>query len=150
MKSTFTVWLLASVAIPCLANDGHEVTATRKPMNVPAFDVERHPLGSGTPATGYTEGEELAHVVADGLYHVPNYMPGYPTAAVIWPREVPVECDTRRPADTPSCTGYRVHPATGRGEYIFVRPYAKPLVTPPMVIQASPPPLPVTYKKPLE
>lgn len=124
---------------------------TGKVAAIPSFEVERLPFGSGTPAGGVTTGTESARVVADGLYHVPNYLPGFPTAATIWPRELPVECDTESGEDSPHCTGYRVLPAVGRGEYIFVRPYAKPVKK---VVAAPPPPppqpVPVTHKKPLE
>jgi hypothetical protein len=141
--------LLAGACHACLAAEiaarpgtGKEVAA------ISAFEVERLPFGSGTPADGVTTGTEAAHAVVDGLYHVPNYMPGFPTAATIWPRELPVECESEIADASPHCTGYRVLPEVGRGEYIFVRPYAK-LV--PKLIQAPPQqPAPVTYKKPLE
>jgi hypothetical protein len=61
-----------------------------------------------------------------------------------------LDCDTDPGSGEPTCTGYRVLPAVGRGEYIFVRPYVKPAPLPP-VIQTPPPPqpAPVTSKKPL-
>ena len=122
---------------------------TSKVAPISAFEVERLPFGSGTPSNSVTTGTESAHIVVDGLYHVPNYMPGFPTAATIWPRELPVECESNATDGSPHCTGYRVLPMVGRGEYIFVRPYAKPT---PKVIQAPPQqqPVPVTRKKPLE
>lgn len=116
---------------------------------VPAFEVERLPFGSGTPAGGVTTGTETARIVVDGLYHVPNYMPGFPTAATIWPRELPLECDHDAHTNGPACSGYRVLPAVGRGEYIFVRPYTRP-APPAVVVQPPPPPPPpATTKKPL-
>jgi hypothetical protein len=76
------------------------------------------PLGSGTPSIGalnagsYTNARSLGN----GLYQVPGYMPGYPTAATIFPRVVQVRCG----AD--GCEGYTITPAIGRGEYVFVQP----------------------------
>ncbi len=148
MKTLLSAVALAAACGACIAAETGKVAA------IPAFEVERLPFGSGTPADGVTTGTETAHAVADGLYHVPNYMPGFPTAATIWPRELPVECDADSDSTdgAPRCTGYRVLPEVGRGEYIFVRPYAKPVKH---VVQAPPPPppprpVPVTHKKPLE
>lgn len=145
--------LLAVACHTCLATELAAQWETGQVAAIHAFEVERLPFGSGTPAEDVTTGTESAHAVVDGLYHVPNYMPGYPTAATIWPRELPVECDSDSAGSAPRCTGYRVLPVVGRGEYIFVRPYAKPL---PQVIETPPPPpppekpIPVTHKKPLE
>lgn len=145
--------LLAAACQTCLAVEFAGRWETGKVADIPAFEVERLPFGSGTPAGGVTSGTESAHAVVDGLYHVPNYMPGFPTAATIWPRELPVECDSDSADGSPRCTGYRVLPAVGRGEYIFVRPYAKPMQK---AVAAPPPPpppekpIPVTHKKPLE
>ena len=149
MKTLFAAALLAGACHACLAADFAVEQGTGKVAAISAFEVERLPFGSGTPAGDVTTGTESAHAVIDGLYHVPNYMPGFPTAATIWPRELRVECDL---VDGSSfCAGYRVLPAVGRGEYIFVRPYAKPA---PKIVQAPPPPpqepIPVTHKKPLE
>lgn len=116
------------------------------------FRVERLPFGSGTPSNGAAVGAEAAQHVMDGLYHVPNHLPGHPTAAVIWPREIPVECGAAASSDDAVCGGYRVHPLMGRGEYLFVRPVAKVAPPAPEVIvpaPALPPPSPVTRKKPL-
>jgi hypothetical protein len=145
---TFMLSLLLACA--CAGEAGAADYASSAFM--PSFDVERMPFGSGTPAAGVTAGTEAAEHVADGLYHVPNYLPGHPTAATIWPREVPVECK----ADAwgqPICTGYEVLPALGRGEYIFVRPVVKPQPEPPRPappVPPPPPPPPITHKKPLE
>ncbi len=121
---------------------------------VPDFQVRRMPFGSGTPAPDVTNGTETALPVADGLYHVPNYLPGFPTAATIWPRELPLDCEPDADSGKPSCSGFEVYPATGRGEYLFVRPMLKtvPLVTVPIqqnAPAAPAPEIPVTHKKPL-
>ncbi|WP_194722270.1 hypothetical protein [Noviherbaspirillum malthae] len=141
MKAIFHAVLLAAAAGTCAASAGE--------LN---FQVERLPFGSGTPFNGPAVGTESALHVMDGLYHLPNYLPGYPTAAVIWPRELPVECGPASTIDEAVCTGYRVLPAVGRGEYLFVRPVAKVVAPPPEVARPEPevqPAPPVTRKKPL-
>jgi hypothetical protein len=65
-----------------------------------------------------------------GLYHIPDYMPGYPTAAVIFPRVVDVNCVKTK--DGLICDKFNWQPSIGRGEYIFIRPHVvespKPIV----------------------
>jgi len=105
----------------------------------PAFadDIQlgRKQLGSGTPGT---TGTETASSVGPGsdYYHAPQYMPGYPTAATIWPRAISVDC-----AGT-TCDGYRWSPKYGRGEYLFVVPSqrvaAAPVVTEKVVTVEKP------------
>lgn len=155
MKSLISFVLLAAACNLCAAAD------LRVAAFVDSFAVERIPFGSGTPASAVTVGTENADYIVDGIYHVPNYLPGFPTAATIWPREVPIECEQDSVTGEPVCTGYRVHPAIGRGEYIFIRPVAKvepPPASPPVVechcckCEAPPlPPLPLpkARKKPL-
>ena len=92
-------------------------------------------LGSGVPSE---EKLNNAPLVMDGMYHAPQYLPGHPTAATIWPRVVDVECtkteDLSRAdnkGDTLVCNGYNWSPAMGRGEYIYVRPHLKDAPVPP-------------------
>jgi hypothetical protein len=104
--------------------------------------IQRNILGSGIQNTSVTA--DVATQVGDyGVYHVPQYMPGFPTAATIWPRVVEVKCQNDR------CEGYENTPALGRGEYLFfkpvntvatvslplVAPVAVPVVVPPREIQ---------------
>ena len=82
-----------------------------------APEIQREPLGSGEPGT---TGYEAAVLVFDNVWHVPQYLPGSPTAASIWPRAIPVRC-------TPDgtrllCEGYEWTPALGRGEYLYFIP----------------------------
>lgn len=56
-------------------------------------------------------------------YHSPQYMVGYPSAGVIWPRIVEVLCEKVNNALV--CDGYNWTPAMGRGEYLFVTPTIK-------------------------
>lgn len=82
-----------------------------------SYKIDRVYFGSGLQnATG----AENADPVGDyGVWHVPQYMPGYPTSQTIWPRVVDVRCTDNL------CEGYTINPNLGRGEYLFFRP-AKP------------------------
>lgn len=115
------------------------------------IEVTKMALGSGTPALS-TSGTETALLVGDGLYHVPNYLPGFPTAATIWPRALSLSCEPDAADGKLNCSGFEVIPALGRGEYIFVRPERKPappIVTAPAPVPPAPPaPLETTRKKP--
>ncbi len=148
MKFYATFVLLAAIHPLCAATD------ITMPTDNAHFEVERVPFGSGTPSATMTTGTEAAELVVDGLYHLPNYLPGFPTAATIWPRELPIECESDPRTGRPTCTGYRVLPAVGRGEYLFIRPVAKVMPLPPAVVpvvspEAPPENLPVALKKPL-
>lgn len=143
MKSIASFVLLAAAANIVAASDLNLSPAGG------SFQVKRMRFGSGTPVTVSANGTDTATLIVDGLYHVPNFMPGFPTAATIWPRELPLECDPDAATGTPTCGGYRILPTMGRGEYIFVRPIEKELSPAPVV--ATPPPerLQATRKKPL-
>jgi len=82
--------------------------------------VGRTPLGSGQQ--GVT-GLENAQKWDNDIYHAPQYLPGFPTAATLWPRVVDVQC-TRRGARL-ECAGYNWVPEMGRGEYLMLRPVVK-------------------------
>ena len=89
--------------------------------------VHRVENGSGEPnATGI----ENADKWDQGVYHAPQYMPGYPTAATIWPRVVDVPCT--KVGDKVICNGYNWTPDMGRGEYLMIHPMiaepTKPIV----------------------
>jgi hypothetical protein len=116
VKQAIACALLGLAAGLCAAQDDE---------HGPGFGVRRVPLGSGTPQAGQMGGTQLARLVADGDYHVPNYMPGYPTAATIWPREVEVECVRDVSTGGLVCDGYHVHPSLGRGEYIYMQPVVR-------------------------
>lgn len=77
--------------------------------------IQRNVLGSGIQNASITA--DVATQVGDyGVYHAPQYMPGFPTAATIWPRVVEVKCQNDL------CEGYENTPALGRGEYLFFKP----------------------------
>jgi hypothetical protein len=114
----------------------------------PAVLIQQRAYGSGTPGTPGTQGTpvvvmtEATSALPDGLYYAPQYLPGYPTAAVIWPRVVDVEC-AKTKAGNVACEGYNWLPEYGRGEYLLIRPHVK---AEPLVVKA----VPVVKKKPKE
>lgn len=99
--------------------------------------IERNTLGSGEQGVKGFENSTL--VLDNDIYHAPQYMAAYPTAATIWPRVVDVQCirvgtsvqalvdkngETREVISQPKlkCQGYEWTPKMGRGEYLFFRP----------------------------
>ncbi|MBO9676695.1 MAG: hypothetical protein J7556_00590 [Acidovorax sp.] len=91
--------------------------AATAPANAADLMIERVPFGSGMQNAA---GPENAQPVADfGVWHAPQYMPGYPTAATIWPRVVLVQCKGG------TCDGYAITPNMGSGEYLFFKPVDK-------------------------
>lgn len=87
------------------------------------LQIERLPLGSGEPGQ---DGFENAVPVAidENVYHVPQYLPGFPTAATLWPRIVHVRC--RQTPSLLQCDGYHWTPAMGRAEYLYFVPVIEP------------------------
>lgn len=87
-----------------------------------ALDVGilRNEYGSGTPGV---QGLENATPMGNDLYHAPQYMPSYPTAATIWPRVVDVPCV--KTVKGLQCQGYEWQPKLGRAEYLYFRPVVK-------------------------
>jgi hypothetical protein len=83
--------------------------------------IERQPLGSGQPEhSGY----ENAQKWDNNIYHAPQYMLGYPTAAVLYPRVLDVQCV--QTSTGLKCKGYVGSPDIGRGEYLMIRPIVTP------------------------
>lgn len=101
------------------------------------------PLGSGVPVAGGMPAASRAVHIDEGDFHAPNYLPGYPTAATLWPRVVHVPCQRDEANGELICAGYGVSPL--RGEYIYLRPFIEPKPQPP-----APPAEPPAQKKPLE
>ncbi len=92
--------------------------------------VERQPLGSGQPEA---VGIEPAIKWDNNIYHAPQYMPGHPTAATLYPRVVDVQCT--QAGTILNCKGYNWLPELGRGEYLMIRPTVvkAPVVPAPVV-----------------
>jgi hypothetical protein len=87
--------------------------------------IIRNELGSGQPnATGL----ENATKWDDDIYHAPQYMPGYPTAATLYPRVINVKCVESEVGI--KCEGYNWLPEMGRGEYLMIHPIIVPVVKP--------------------
>ncbi len=102
MKTDFRAGLFISVMLVSMPAHSRELA------------IERVSLGSGMQNSS---GFENASPVGDlGVWHAPQYLPGYPTAATLWPRIVRVDCLEDR------CSGYTVTPGMGRGEYLFFQP----------------------------
>lgn len=100
----------------------------------PAFaqgqvEIGRMLLGSGEPGQ---PGVENATAVYNNIYHAPQYLPGFPTAATIWPRVIEVLC--RQVEGGLQCDGYNWTPRMGRGEYL----YFTPIVAAAMPVAAAP------------
>lgn len=95
------------------------------------------PLGSGIPAAGQAPADVDAQHVADDDFHAPNYLPGHPTAASLWPRVVRVPCRHDAKSGSLLCDGYDISPL--RGEYLYVRPFVpKPPPAPPRAQHKKP------------
>lgn len=77
--------------------------------------VENSVLGSGV----YSVGNSLAVEVHHGVFHVPQYMPGFPTAATLWPTVIKHNCYI----PNKDCDLFDYKPSYGRAEYLFFRPY---------------------------
>ncbi|MDB5914249.1 MAG: hypothetical protein JWP22_2924 [Ramlibacter sp.] len=106
-------------------------------------EIERHAYGSGEPGQA---GFENALAVENNIYHVPQYLAGYPTARTLWPRVVEVPC-TSVSAVT-RCRGYNWTPAMGRSEYLYFRPVPVEPATPGRPTSSAGPANPVVAAQP--
>ncbi|BEP42595.1 hypothetical protein [Variovorax sp. V15] len=106
-RTVFLLWLAA-----CCAATTAAAAAVQQPLR-----VERMNMGSGLQNARGTE--NALPVGALGVWHVPQYLPGYPTAATIWPRVIVIQCTEDL------CAGYTITPELGRGEYLFFVPAGK-------------------------
>src|SRR5882672_1998852 len=103
MKQLLLTALLCGTALAAQAQEA--LSNGGMPPGYPqSIMVARVPFGSGVPSPGVTDGYSPATPVADGLYHVPGYLPLQSTAGVIWPRVVDVRCN--QDGDVWYCNGY--------------------------------------------
>lgn len=102
-------------------------------------EIQRNTLGSGEPGKS---GYENAVPLGNGTYHAPQYLPGSPTSATIYPRVVEVPC-IETAAGRLSCEGYRWRPEFGRAEYLLIVPTVRKPVPPPVAVVA-----PIVPEKP--
>lgn len=93
------------------------------------IQIQSREFGSGTPGI---KAPQKATEVQDGLYLAPQYLPGSPTAATIYPRVIDVKC-VRQVTGEAVCEGYNWTPDMGRSEYLLIRPSIKELPAPPVV-----------------
>lgn len=102
MKKHMAIFIAAVAALAAHAGD---------------VTVDRVHYGSGQPSLN---GVENVTVVENNVMHSPQYLPGFPTAATIWPRVVEVPCTAK--GNGLQCDGYRWTPSLGRAEYLYVVP----------------------------
>lgn len=108
-------------------------------VNDATFSVMRNQLGSGFPAARITLGTVNSVYVNDGYWHVPQYMPNYPTASAIWPRVIDLNCrEIPQSSGEVECDGYHWTPDMGRGEYLFIIPTVKKTPEPLVVLKEVP------------
>jgi len=100
MKNLITILVLTLTASTTIGQD---------------ITVERRELGSGTPGQ---VGQESASIWGNDIYHAPQYMPGNPTAATLYPRVLEVPCT--QVGEVLECKGYSWD--VGRSEYLLIRP----------------------------
>ena len=111
MTRTVFLWTAAC----CLASLATAAAAAPPPLDT--LRIQRMNMGSGLQNARGTE--NALPVGALGVRHVPQYLPGYPTAATIWPRVIVIQCTEDL------CAGYTITPELGRGEYLFFVPANK-------------------------
>ena len=117
MKKLLAIMLIATVSGAAIAD---------------TVNVRQHDFGSGVPGS---DGSTAAtSVLPEGLYYVPQYLPGNPTAATIWPRVIDVKC-VKAADGGANCEGYNWLPEYGRGEYLLIRPI---VIEPPVVQKVVP------------
>jgi hypothetical protein len=81
--------------------------------------VGRNVLGSGVPGAMGSE-QTTVWDATNNIFHSPQYLPGYPTAATLWPRVIDVKC--KKVDGNLNCDGYNWMPEYGRGEYLMIHP----------------------------
>lgn len=149
----FAVMVVAALGVSC----AYAQSAPEAVNNQPAVFIKNEQMGSGAPAVQVTMGSSIAQYWGDGLYFIPGYYPGYPTAAVMWPRVIEVPC-VKNDDGSLSCQGYEIYSqqAGNRGEFILFKPViqapAKPVA--PTIVEihnkcgcCEQKPLPVIKKK---
>lgn len=110
--------------------------------------IDRVPYGSGTPGL---DGIENALRMDNDIYHAPQYLPNFPTAASIWPRVVEVPCKELVDHSL-VCEGFNWTPKMGRGEYLFFKPTivpAQPQIVE-RIIERQGPPLVILKEVPIK
>ena len=86
-----------------------------------AKEITVHGMAYGSNSQDLTITSAEETYPGSGLYSVPSYMPGYPTAGVIYPRVIDIKC-IEAASGKVDCDGYNWSPSMGRGEYLLVHP----------------------------
>lgn len=103
--------------------------------------------GSGVQGnSGATNAYIVSNEIDPTVYHAPQYLPYFPTAATIWPRVIEVPC-REVGQNMVECDTYNWTPDMGRGEYLFFRRNVvvtqqpqviiKEVKTPPVIIEVE-------------
>jgi len=111
----FNVHAFADVIKSSVPYSGDE----KSPYGIVTF--ENVPMGTGQPSNK-TLGSTIGMYWGNGLFFVPGYLPGYPTAGVLWDRVIDVNC--KKVVGGLYCDGSTLHnqQVGNRGEYILYRP----------------------------
>jgi hypothetical protein len=114
----FSSHAFADVPTTAINGSGSE----QSPYGVVTF--ENMQMGTGQPSNN-TSGSTIGMYWGNGLFFVPGYLPGYPTAGVLWVRVINVNC--QKVVGGLSCDGSALHSQqiNNRGEYILYRPVIK-------------------------
>lgn len=91
--------------------------------------IENTLLGSVNKEVGNGDFVEIYN----NIYHTTQYMPGFPTAATIWPRVIEIDCNQFK--NYMGCKSYFYSQSFGRAEYLFFSPKEKPVEKPTQVIE---------------
>ena len=126
MKKTFLLMAVA-LSATAIAQELPQLD-NMKPSNASIAgnpDLPKNNLGSGN-VTNLGQ-----PVIGKNIFQVPQYLPYYPTAAVIYPRVVNVTC-----VEGQEC-GYNWSPELGRAEYLYIQKtvVAAPKAPEPVIVE---------------
>jgi hypothetical protein len=138
MYKNVLAFLVIAISLPAVSQTAVNTRVENTYPSLDSVKIERKSIGAGSPAPMVTVGTEHAIKVDDDYFHIPQQMPFYPTAGIIWPRVVELSCKTVNGILV--CEGYNWAPKYGRAEYLFVTPRVKdPVVVAPACCQQKAP-----------
>lgn len=143
MKKIITL-LAAFVSISSYADAVPGEKVKNSYQDISSIIVMRKQLGVGYPTPMVTVGNQKAIRVDDNYFHIPQSMPFYPTAGIIWPRVIELDCE--KIEENLVCEGYSWQPRMGRGEYLFVVPKLRQALPVRETIVREAPPI-IIYKE---
>lgn len=112
-----------AIGLLCACSAWAQAAPPVSEQNAPSVFIQNVQMGTGVPTPSVAIGSEKASYWGDGLYYVPGYYPGYPTAQVLWPRMVEVPC-TKNPNGSILCQGFSIlsQQVGYRGDFILFKP----------------------------